>query len=253
MTKDEALDLALEAFVRAERDGYWSRDTAIAVEAIKQARSAPVQEPVALRPEDVTVEVLMVQSGGGFAPLKTHGVKLTHKPTGIVVQCSSERSQHRNREQALRDLERYLHGARPQPTPPAAQPAPVQEPSISVQWLAEMIISDCGCSTNNERLLERITARIEQHIRANTPPAQQAPVQKAMPENWFAGMPEEYRKEAWRVATPPAAQRQWQSLTDEEIFSVLGNLQRKYNGPPTEDSRVVFAFAIEAKLKEKNT
>jgi hypothetical protein len=34
---------------------------------------------------------------------------------------------------------------------------------------------------------------------------------------------------------------------------VLGNLQRKYNGPPTEDSRVVFALAIEAKLKEKNT
>jgi hypothetical protein len=55
--------------------------------------------------------------------------------------------------------------------------APVQEPSISVQWLAEMIISDCGCRTNNERLLELITARIEQHIRANTPPARPAPVQ----------------------------------------------------------------------------
>jgi hypothetical protein len=53
--------------------------------------------------------------------------------------------------------------------------------------------------------------------------------------------------------TPPAAKRQWIGLTDEEIFSVLGNLQRKYNGPPTEDSRVVFALAIEAKLKEKNT
>ena len=52
---------------------------------------------------------------------------------------------------------------------------------------------------------------------------------------------------------PPAAQRTWVGLTDEEIFSVLGNLQRKYNGPPTEDSRVVFALAIEAKLKEKNT
>jgi hypothetical protein len=38
--------------------------------------------------------------------------------------------------------------------------------------------------------------------------AQPAPVQEpvVMPENWFAGMPEEYRKEAWRVATPPAAQ-----------------------------------------------
>jgi hypothetical protein len=53
--------------------------------------------------------------------------------------------------------------------------------------------------------------------------------------------------------TLPAAQRQWMGLTDEEIFSVLGNLQRKYNGPPTEDSRVVFALAIETKLKEKNT
>jgi hypothetical protein len=50
MTKDETLDLALEAFVRAERDGYWSRDTAIAVEAIKQALAAPVQEPVAWVP-----------------------------------------------------------------------------------------------------------------------------------------------------------------------------------------------------------
>jgi hypothetical protein len=52
--------------------------------------------------------------------------------------------------------------------------------------------------------------------------------------------------------TTPLAQRTWVGLTDEEIFSVLGNLQRKYNGPPTEDSRVVFALAIEAKLKEKN-
>jgi hypothetical protein len=52
--------------------------------------------------------------------------------------------------------------------------------------------------------------------------------------------------------TPPAAQRQWVGLTDEDIFSVLGNLQKRYNGPPTEDSRVVFALAIEAKLRKKN-
>ena len=48
-------------------------------------------------------------------------------------------------------------------------------------------------------------------------------------------------------------QRTWVGLTDEEIFSVLGNLQAMYSRPPTEDSRVVFALAIEAKLKEKNT
>lgn len=46
--------------------------------------------------------------------------------------------------------------------------------------------------------------------------------------------------------------RTWIGLTEDDIFSVLGNLQAMYNRPPTEDSRVIFAQAIEAKLKEKN-
>jgi hypothetical protein len=76
-----------------------------------------------------------------------------------------------------------------------------------------------------------------------------APVQEpvAMPQNWFAGMPEEYRKEAWRVATPPAAKRQWVGLTDEEIEKAcvpLGAAMLSF----TEVAR-----AIEAKLKELNT
>jgi len=50
-----------------------------------------------------------------------------------------------------------------------------------------------------------------------------------------------------------AAPRPWVGLTDEDIFSVLTNLQEMYNRPPTTDSRVIFAYAIEAKLKEKNT
>jgi hypothetical protein len=51
--------------------------------------------------------------------------------------------------------------------------------------------------------------------------------------------------------TPP--QRTWVGLTQEEIYSVLENLQVMYNRPPTTDSRIIFARAIEAKLKEKNT
>ena len=49
----------------------------------------------------------------------------------------------------------------------AAQPA--QEP-VALQWLAEMIMSDCGRSTNNELLLGRVMARIDQYERANIPP-----------------------------------------------------------------------------------
>jgi hypothetical protein len=50
MTKDEALDLAQEALEICEQDGYIPvRLTRDAITAIKQARSAPVQEPVAWR------------------------------------------------------------------------------------------------------------------------------------------------------------------------------------------------------------
>ena len=80
--------------------------------------AAPVQEPVALRPEDVIVETYAVQRGG-FMLKPANGVRLIHKPTGTVVQCDSERSQHRNRDTAWRDLEKYLA----ETTPPAAQPA----------------------------------------------------------------------------------------------------------------------------------
>lgn len=61
---------------------------------------------------------------------------------------------------------------------PLLRQQPADEPSVAVRWLAEMVMSDCGCSTNNERLLERISNRIEQHIRANTRPQPAAPEQK---------------------------------------------------------------------------
>ena len=52
--------------------------------------------------------------------------------------------------------------------------------------------------------------------------------------------------------TPP--QRTWVGLTDDEIYSVLENLQVMYNRPPTTDSRIIFARAIEAAhgIKELN-
>jgi hypothetical protein len=47
-------------------------------------------------------------------------------------------------------------------------------------------------------------------------------------------------------------QRTWVGLQDDEIYSVLENLQVIHHRPPTTDSRVIFARAIEAKLRSKN-
>jgi hypothetical protein len=58
------------------------------------------------------------------------------------------------------------------------------------------------------------------------------------------------RKAAVLVAI---TKKEWIGLAEDEIFSVLDKLQAIYNGPLTEDSRVIFARAIEAKLKERNT
>jgi hypothetical protein len=150
------------------------------------------------------------------------------------------------------------------------QPAPVQEPDaymyasiagpVVLHRMKPMGVATAWC----------VQAQLENDIKVSkmyplahsvtplytTPPAQPAPAQG--PVGYFSvndyGKWEENENEHGQpLYTTPPAQRQWVGLTDDEIFSVLGNLQRKYNGPPTEDSRVVFALAIEAKLKEKNT
>jgi len=56
-----------------------------------------------------------------------------------------------------------------------------------------------------------------------------------------------------RQAIAEEEKREWVGLREDEIFSILENLQTIYNRLPTEDSRIIFAQAIEAKLKEKNT
>jgi peptide chain release factor 2 len=88
---------------------------------------------IELNPADLRVDVFRASGAGGQHVNKTESaIRITHIPTGIVVQCQNERSQHKNRATAMNQMRAKLYELEEQKRKEQAQI--VEDSKADIGW-----------------------------------------------------------------------------------------------------------------------